>query len=346
MSKCTVIGVDLAKSVVQVCMLDRFGYPQTNKALRTDRFSQWLVKQPRSLVAFEACARAHHWARQAILHGHEAIILPPKLVAGFRQGHKTDHNDALAIAVTARQPHIKTVGIASVEQQSLQSDLRVQQHISDQLTATSNLLRSLLAEFGIDIPRGWAALKKAMPWIIEDAQNELPLSVRESLLHAWSLCQHLAQQHQQLEQLLARRYHDHEPCQRLGQLEGVGVKNAIGLYVQLGCGKHFNNGRNAAACIGLTPKQYSSGGKVRIGSIGRRCGNQRLRSSLIVGAHSVINQLEKRPPKTEKERWLKQLVLRRGRGRAAVALANKTVRTACIMLQRNEVYKPSMPLAA
>ena len=120
---------------------------------------------------------------------------------------------------------------------------------------------------------------------------------------------------------------------------------ALGLYVALGDGSSYDNGRNAAACIGLTPKQHSSGGKVVLKGIGKKSGMKRLRSCLIQGAQSAISALERREPRTEKECWLKALIERRGRGRAAVALANKNVRTAWAMLKHNEPYKGASCLA-
>lgn len=346
MNKSNVIAIDLAKNVFQVCILNKENKVISNRELRASKFGAYLAKQNPSLVAFEACGRAQYWARKAQEYGHEAVILPANIVASFRQGQKTDSNDALAIGITARHPEIKPAGIKSIEQQGLQSDLRVQQHLSDQLTATGNMLRGLLAEFGIEIPKGISKFRERFPLILEDGENELPFGVRESLCQAWLLWKNQHAYLQYLDKLLARRMKEHERCQQLEKLEGVGVKNAVALYIELGDANHFKNGRNAAACIGLTPKQHSSGGKIKIGSIGKYSGNQKLRSTLILGAHSVIQQLDKRAPRTEKERWLKSLIHRRGKGRAAVALANKTVRTAWAMLYHDKPYRVSMPLTA
>lgn len=333
-----VIAIDVAKHVLQVCVLDRNDRVVSNKRMGRKQVERFLSNQRESVVALEACGGAHHWGRKAQSLGHRVVIIPPRRVSPYRQGHKTDGNDALAIGIASRQPKLKTVGLKTLDQQSLQSDKRVQEHLSDQLTATGNLIRSLVCEFGVLIPKGVSALKREMPRLLEDGENGLPLGVRESLQLAWEQWQGLYESVRRMEGILAERVKELEPCRRLQQLEGVAQKNAIGLYVALGRGDQFKNGREASACIGLTPKQDSTGGKVRLGGIGKFKGNQRLRSSLIVGAWAVISPLMKREPRTEKERWLKQLIERRGPGRAAVALVNKNIRTAWAMLHYNTEY--------
>ena len=324
-----VIGIDLAKHVFQVCVLDGWGKEVSNKRLSRQRLGAYLAKQSSLRVALEACTGAHHWGRQALRWGHEVVIIPPRQVRAYRQGHKTDGNDALAIAIAARQPELKTVGVKTLDQQSVQSDKRVQEHLSDQLTATGNILRSLVAEFGLVIPKGVAGLKRELPKYLAEADNGLPMGVRSSLYLLWQHWQQLAECVQRSEQILREHMRVLSPCRRLAQLEGVAEKNAIGLYVELS-GEHFKNGREAAACIGLTPKQQSTGGKIRLKGIGKYKGHQRLRSSLIVGARSVVNVLNKREAKTAKERWLKALIERRGPGRAAVALAQRVSVIMCL----------------
>lgn len=337
-----VIAIDLAKNVFQVCLFDRQGEVLWNRTMRRAALSAFLAKQQPALVAMEACGGAHYWGRKVQSLGHRVVIIPPKQVSPYRQGQKTDGNDALAIGIAARQTGLKTVGVKSLEQQSVQSDKRVQEHLSDQLTASGNMLRSLLAEFGIVLAKGQGTLRRELPAILEDAENGLPLSMREGLALAFEQWRAQAEALTQIERLLQQRQRTLEPARRLCALEGVAIKNAIGLYVRIGDAQHFKNGREAAACTGLTPKQSSSGGKVRLGRIGRYTGDQRLRSSLIIGARAAVNALMKRAPRNTKELWLKNLIERRGPGRAAVALANKNVRTAWSMLRYHTEYQPTL----
>lgn len=340
MQNLKVIAIDLAKHVMQVCVIDRRGRQTLSKSMSRRKLAEFLAQQPRALVATEACSGAHYWGRKAQGFGHQVMIIPPRVVQAYRQGHKTDDNDALAIGIAARQPNVKTVGVKTVDQQSVQSDKRVQEHLSDQLRDTGNSIRSLLGEFGFVIAKGTGALKREAPKVLAEADNGLPIAMRESLQLMWTLWRTLAGLAGESERIVSRRAQELAPCARLTSLEGVGSKNAVGLYVAIGRGEQFHNGRQAAACIGLTPKQASSGGKTVLKGIGKFQGNQRLRSSLIVGARAAVNRLLKREPRNARERWLKTLIERRGAGRAAVALANKNVRAAWSMLHFNTAYEP------
>lgn len=340
MKELRVIAIDLAKTVFQVCLFDRSMKVLANRTMSRRQLSAFLAKQPPAQVAMEACATAHHWGRLAEAQGHQAILIPPRQVTPYRQGQKTDGNDALAIGVASQQPELKTVGVKTLDQQGLQVTKRVQEHLSDQLTATGNLLRSLLAEFGLVIPKGWSGLKRRVPELLEDAENDLPMPARHSLALIWRHWQVQAAALREAEQSLKAHAEALEPCRRLAALEGIGDKNAVGLYLRLGDGRHFKNGREAAACVGVTPKQHSSGGKVRLGGIGRYSGDVRLRSSLITGCHAAIIALRRRPPRNGTEQWLQGLIARRGPGRAAVALANRNIRTAWAMLRNGTAYAP------
>ena len=340
MSKPRVIAIDLAKSVFQVCLFGASMQVLSNRSMSRAKLRALLVRQQPAHVVMEACGTAHFWARLAQTHGHRVTLLPPKLVTPYRQGQKTDGNDALAIGIASQQPQIKTAAVKTVEQQALQSVKRIQEHLSDQLTASGNALRALAAEFGLMIAKGTASLKRRLPEILEDAENALPMTARHGLALLWTNWQQLQVQRGEAERQLRHYAQTLEPCRRLQAIEGIGYKNAVALYLRLGDGQHFKNGREAAACVGVTPRQHSSGGKIRLGGIGRYRGDQRLRSSLIVGCRAVVNALKNRPPRNATEQWLQALIERRGAGRAAVALANRNIRTAWAMLCHATPYQP------
>lgn len=336
MKKHYTIGVDLAKNVIQVCVVSVTNKELLNKALTRKKFAEFLVKQKPSLVAFEACATAHYWARVAQRQGHQIKIIPAQAIVPFRQGHKTDRNDALAVAEAANRPNIKVAPCKGIEQQGMQSMQRSRELLIHERTALSNHLRGLLLEFGLVIPRGFAALTQQLPDILEDGENELPGIYRPTLARLYERFCRLREDIQFLDKQIACLVKQNESCNRLTEMEGVGPISSILLFATLGTGEAFKNGREFSAYIGLTPKQYSSGGKTNIVGISRHVANRRLRAVLIQGARAYVHKMKE--PKTPKDRWLWSLIQRAGYGRAAVALGNKNVRTAWALLTQGTAY--------
>jgi transposase len=330
------IGVDLAKNIIQVSIVSSFGKEQLNRSLTRRKFVEFLGKQKTSLVAFEACATAHYWARVAKRHGHQVKIIPARAVLPFRQGHKTDPNDALAVAEAAVRPKIMEAPLKNLEQQGLQAVQRSRELLVQERTALSNHVRGLLLEFGVVIPQGFAALHRQVPEILEDGENELPDIYRPTLQRLYvRLCdlrEDLGFLDKQVEELVKQ----HPSCQRLTAMEGVGPISSILLFATLGTGEAFKSGRQFSAYLGLTPKQYSSGGKTNLVGISKKVANKRLRSVLIQGARAYVHKMKE--PRTPKDQWLWKLIQRAGHGKAAVALANKNVRTAWALLTEGTEY--------
>lgn len=337
MAQLNTVGVDLAKNVIQVSVVSSGGKELVNKSLTRKKFAEFLATQKPSLMAFEACASAHHWARTAKRHGHEVRLLPAISVSPFRQGHKTDQNDALAVAEAAGRPNLKEAPLKSVEQQALQAIQRSRELLIRDRTALSNHIRGLLMEFGIVIPKGFYHLHQQVPEILEDAENGVPHSFRSTLQLMYRRLLAIKQDVDQLTQQIKELVQANEPCRRLLDIEGVGPISAVLLYATLGSGEAFSNGREFSSYLGLTPKQYSSGGKTNLVGISRYVANKRLRAVLIQGARAHIYRLK--DPKTPKDKWLMALVDRAGYGKASVALANKNVRTAWAMLTQGTEYR-------
>lgn len=301
--------------------------------------------QELSLVAMESCGGSSYWARLSATLGHEVMVIPPRQVKPFRTGQKTDANDAIAIAVASQAVNIKPARYLNVEQQSLQSIERMREMLERQRLQLSNQIRGLLLEFGLVINKSVASFKQRIPEILEDAENELTFAMREALHQMWHIYLQLGEEFKVMDQQLKQLAEQDEDCRRLMHLEGVGPIGAIRLKLYLENEEHFKNGRSASACVGVTPKQHSSGGKVKMGSISKSSGNHALRSCLFLGARAVITALKRRPAKAVKERWINALTERRGVNCAAIALANKTVRTAHALLKNGTDYKPVALLA-
>jgi transposase len=346
MTHSTTVGVDLAKNVIQVSVISSRGKELLNRSLTRRKFAEFLGKQQPALVAFEACATSHYWARVALRHGHVARIIPAKAVAPFRQGHKTDSNDALAVAEAARRPNIKEAPMKTIDQQGLQAIQRSRDLLVQESTALSNHMRGLLMEFGVVIPQGFAALRRMLPEILEDGDNEVPDMYRPTLHRLYGRFLELRDDIQSMNVEVKELVKQHPACSRLTALEGVGPISAVLLYASLGTGEAFSGGREFAAYLGLTPRQFSSGGKTNIVGLSKKIGNCRLRSVLIQGARAYVHKLKE--PKTSKDRWLMDLIERAGHGKAAVALANKNVRTAWAMLTQGTEYqrRPQLKVAA
>jgi len=342
MTYSTTVGVDLAKNVIQISAVSGRGKELSNRSLTRKKFTELLCRQKPAIVAFEACATSHYWARTAQRHGHTARIIPAKAVAPFRQGHKTDCNDALAVAEAARRPNVKEAPMKTVDQQGLQAIQRSRDLLVQESTALSNHLRGLLMEFGVVMPRGFAALQRKLPEILEDGDNEVPDMYRPTLHRLYFRFLELRSDIQAMDVEIKELVKQHPGCSRLTALEGVGPISAVLLYASLGTGEAFSGSREFAAYLGLTPRQLSSGGKTNIVGLSKKIGNCRLRSVLIQGARSYVHRLKE--PKTSKDRWLMDLIERAGHGKAAVALANKNVRTAWAMLTQGTEYQRQLQL--
>ena len=344
--KNTMVGVDLAKEVIQVCTY-------TNKKVHSNvemthhEFLIWLFKTKPIFIVFEACGTSNYWKQKAIEAGHKAELISAKLVATVRQNQKTDKNDALAIIQAAQLPEINFIKGKDIEQQQLQSVLRLRELAIKQKTALSNQIKGLLLEFNVRIYNKDGGIVAGIKAYIEDAENELTSEFRAVLNTASKQYELLVQAIATYDMSLEKTVGQHDDCKKLLKLEGVGNVNAVNLYIALGCADlgTFSKGKDASACIGLTPLQYSSGGKVKLGSIGKYVKNSTLRSQLIVGAMSAVSHAVRRKAVTKKDVWIQALVERKGKKCAAVALANKTVRTAFAMLTQGTEYKAESILA-
>jgi len=334
-----VITADIAKNVFECVKFKNDRQVGKVKRYKRDQFGKLLISREKFTLVMETCSGAQHWARLARQHGHDVILIPPKVVAPYRQGQKTDANDAMAIYEASRRHKLKTSVQKTVEQQGLSTLESVRSHYQDRKKSLGNAIRGHLAEFGLVIPKGYKSLRSQMPLILEDAENGLPMSARLAINEYWEDWQRANQQVLRLEKEKLKVLNKINAAKELLKIEGIGPVSTSGLICVLGNGSAFKRAKEAAAFIGTSPKQHSSGGKEVIIGISKTTGHKKLRAALIQGARSVILRLAaKGEPSSEKERWLAQLIERQGENRAAVALANKNVRTAWALLAHNRQY--------
>jgi transposase len=277
----------------------------------------------------EACGSAHHWARAFQAQGHQVRLLPARDVRPYVRGNKTDRADAAGILEADRCGQIVEVAIKTPEQQGVQAQHRIRETLKSQRTALSNLLRGVLREYGIVIPQGAAKVAPAVRDALEDADNGLPMALRESMNDVLQQRDALKTMMVRIERSLAAFGRRDAASRRHRQAPGVGVLTATAISASAGDLHRFSSGRHFAAWLGLTPREYSSGRSRKLGSITKR-GDPYLRTLLIHGARSVLTAANTKrargQPLDRFHAWALAMAERRGANKAAVALANKLAR--------------------
>ncbi|QNT68736.1 IS110 family RNA-guided transposase [Defluviicoccus vanus] len=335
MGEVTTIGLDIAKSVFQVHGVDADGQVVLRQRLTRARVLPFFRKQPACRVGIEACATAHHWARELLTLGHDVRLMPPAYVKPYVKRQKNDAADAEAICEAVGRPTMRFVPVKTVEQQSVMMLHRVRLMLTRQRTQVGNAIRAHLAELGIVAPVGRKGLASLLAIIADETDARLPAAMRCCLAMLAEQLQLLSVQIQENDRAIRETIRTSEVARRLMAIPGVGPLLASALVASIADPATFKSGRNLAAWIGLVPKQNSSGGKERLGSISKQ-GNRYLRQLLVVGALAVIRQAQRYG---SKRAWLIGLMGRRATRVAAVALANKTARMAWAIMTSGESYR-------
>ena len=339
MNKLSRVGIDLAKNVFQLHGVDRQGKAVWRRRLTRDKWLKVLLEkvEPGCEIGMEACAGAHHWARQLRAKGFTVKLVAPQFVKPYVKSNKNDANDAEAVCEAMSRPSMRFVAIKTVEQQDIQAIHRVRSELIGHRTAKANQIRGLVAEYGLVAPQQLARLRAAVPDWLENAENGLTGRFRALLNGLWNDLKTLDHRAAELDHEINMIAQSDPVAKRLQQLRGVGPMVATALVATVGNAEQFANGRQMAASLGLTPKQHSSGGKDRLLGISKR-GDAHLRSILIHGARSVIRTAREKDDRLSQ--WVTSLAERRHPNVAAVALANKTARIAWAMLRHGTDYQP------
>ena len=284
----------------------------------------------------EACSSANYWYRRFAELGHTVKLISPQYVKPYVKTNKNDARDAKAICEAASRPNMHFVSPKNIEQQGIQSSHRVKERLIKNRTALVNQIRGLLAEHGIIASKGIGRIRKRLPEITENTANELTGSDRELFSDLYTeLCQ-LDEKIKSYDKKLEIIFKNSAVCQRLGQIEGLGVISTTALVAAVGDPKVFENGRQMSAWLGLTPRQYSSGNKQVLLGISKR-GDCYIRKLLVHGARAVVYRAGIKT--NNRSTWINDLAARRGVNKAAVAIANKNARIIWSMLMHETDYR-------
>ncbi|OWJ88826.1 IS110 family transposase [Paracoccus yeei] len=306
-----------------------------NRVLSRTRLVSLLAEQKSCIVAMEACATSHYWGRMAESHGHEVRLVPAVYVKPFVKRQKNDKADAEAIAEAASRPTMRFVSVKSAETQGRAVAFRTHQCLVRQRTQLINALRGHLAEFGLVAPKGPASLK-VLETALADENSVLPGQVREMGAIYLDQIATLTEVIVRLANELEAASKTDDQLRRLCTIPGIGPITAGAVAAFAPDLDTFDSGRNFAAWLGLVPRQRSTGGKTKLGSVSKM-GQTDIRRLLIVGAMSVIRWVVRKGGSAN--RWLAMLVMRKPRMVAAVALANKMARMIWALTTKEQDYR-------
>jgi transposase len=339
----TTIGLDIAKSVFQVHGIDAEDRVIIRRQLKRRYILAFFEKLPPCLIGIEACASSHYWSRELRALGHSVRLMPPAYVKPYVKRQKNDATDAEAICEAVTRANMRFVATKTPEQQSCLTLHRTRHLFIRQQTAVINAIRAHLAEFGIVAPIGRKGVEELLDVVANPSDKRVPDVARVCLVALGAQLRRLKEQILEFDRLIMAWHRSNEVSKRLDAIPGVGPILATALVASIADPKVFRSGRNFSAWIGLVPKQHSSGGKDRLGSISKQ-GDRYLRSLFMAGALAVIRYAKIHG--TRHRPWLTALLARRPTKVAAIALANKIARMVWAMMARGERYKEPVALAA
>jgi transposase len=325
------IAVDLAKDVFELAVAGRAGTIRERQRLSRAKFQQFWSTQRPGRVVMEACSSAHFWARHLRARGFEVVLLPPHYVRPYRRRNKTDRSDCEAILEADRCAGILPVSVKSEDQQALVALHRVRSQWLKTRTARINGMRGILREFGVTFPTGAQRFMNELPALLSSRQDQLPGRIRQLVMALWEETRDLEARIEALEKQIESVSDEIPEIQSLRRIPGIGMLTATALYASVANVHAFRNGRQLACWLGLTPREFSSGSRRRLGRISKQ-GDPYLRMLLIQGARAALNGARRVEaagrPTTELQSWALRRASTAHTNKAAVALANKLARIA------------------
>ena len=336
------IGLDLAKSIFQVHAVGEHGKVVMRKSLRRSQVLPFFRKLPPCQVGMEACGTSHHWARELAALGHEVKLMPPAYVKPYVKRGKTDANDAEAICEAVTRPTMRFVAVKSPEQQAALALHRTRDLLVKQRTQLVNMIRGILAEQGVETPRGLHHALALSARVVDGEAPQVPALAQRVVEGLARQIGALQRELDAIEKEILAWHRSSEVSQRLATIPGIGIISATALAASVTDPQQFGSGRELAAWLGLTPLQSSSGGKERMGRISKM-GDKYLRRLLVVGMTSLVRRARVSP--TSVDPRIIELLARKPVRLATVAMANRTARIVWAVMARGETYRRPQMMA-
>lgn len=334
--KVTTVGLDLAKNVFHVHGVTRDGSVGFSRSLRRSQMFSFFERLEPCLIGMEACGASHYWARELAKLGHEVRLIAPIYVKPYVKRGKSDAADAEAICEAVSRPTMRFVEVKSPEQQAILSVHRARSLIVRQRTQTINMLRGLLAEFGIVFAQGVGHAIRFARHVSQGHPPKLPPAAFDTVV---DLSEQLLALHERVlwyGRKLTQAAKFEPRIALLQTIPGIGPITASAIVATIGSAEQFRCGRDFAAWLGLTPLNRSTGGKERLGRISKM-GDRYIRNLMVVGMTSRIKQIKTAPERFDP--WFSDILERKPAKLAAIAMANKTARIIWAVLARNEPYR-------
>jgi transposase len=333
MQDVTLIGIDLGKHSFHVHGQDRHGKALLRKKFSRKQLIEFFSTFHACTVVMEACAGAHHMARQLAGYGHAVKLISPQFVRPFVKSNKNDFVDAEAICEAASRPSMRFVTPKNEAQQTLSALHRVRESLVRDRTRACNQIHAFLLEFGVSLPIGDAAVRR-LPAVLEE--QRLPPRLVQVLQRLHAHFKYLSEQIAAIEKELTSQLADDDLGQRLMSVPGIGPITASVLATEMGDGKQYRCGRDFAAAVGLVPRQYSTGGRNTLLGISKR-GDKNLRRLLVQCARAYMQRLERQSGQLAC--WVRAMLTRRHSNVVACALANKFARIAWAIAARHTTFE-------
>lgn len=341
MNNTTHLGIDVAKNVFQLHGVDYKGKATMKEKISRKKLPEFLARLEKCTIFMETCGSSNYWGREAQKYGHIVKLIPAAYVKPFVKTNKNDANDAEAIVEAGSRPSMRFAEVKTVSQQDIQGTHRIRSRMVSNRTALANEIRGLLSEYGLVIPQGVYKLRKGLSQIINE-NEELSGLMKDNLNDLYQEFKNLDEGIKKYDEKIKGICKENGNCNLLESIPGIGKLTASILASLIGNGSAFKNGRNFAAFLGLVPRQYSSGGKTKLYGITKH-GDAYIRVLLAHGARAVIQHVGKKDDPISC--WIKNIVVRRGKNRATIALAAKMARMSLAVIKSQTAYKAGYKLS-